>query len=68
MTEELKLPLPVKVKLIGKDGNAFMILGRVTEAMKKKGYGDLVEQFREEAMSGDYNKVLQTCLKWVECS
>jgi len=25
-----------------------------------------VDDFRIEAMSGDYNHLLQTCMKWVE--
>jgi len=56
----------VKVKLVGKDGNAFAILGRVSKALRKAGYPDLAKEFLEEAMSGDYNHLLQTCMKYVE--
>jgi len=56
----------VKVKLVGKDGNAFAILGRVSKALRKAGHPDLAKEFLEEAMSGDYNHLLQTCMKYVE--
>lgn len=55
----------VSVELIGQDGNAFNILGLVTRAMKRAGHGDRVEEFRTEATSGDYDHLLQTCMKWV---
>ena len=56
----------VVVKLLGKDGNAFAILGRVSGALKKAGFADLAKEYREEATSGDYNHLLQTTMKYVE--
>ena len=49
------------------DGNAFAIIGRVTKDLKRSG-ADTAEiaKFQEEAMSGDYDNVLQTCMRWVE--
>ena len=58
----------VKVKLVGTDGNAFAILGKVSQALKKAGYVDLAKEFRDEAMKGDYNHLLQTCMDYVEVS
>lgn len=55
-----------KVKLSGTDGNAFMILGKVSIAIKKSDKPELVEQFLTEAKSGDYNHLLDTCFKYVE--
>jgi len=55
-----------RVKLIGKDGNAFFILGTVSSALKKNGQKDLAKAFREEATSGDYNHLLQTAMKYVD--
>lgn len=55
----------VTVELVGSDGNAMAIMGKVRAAMKKAGHGDRVEKFLEEAMSGDYDNVLQTCMNWV---
>lgn len=58
----------IKVKLTGTDGNAFAIIGAVRKALKRGGHGDLVEEFTKEATSGDYDHVLQTCMKYVEVS
>lgn len=54
-----------KVKLIGEDGNAFYILGKVSRALKDAGMHDKVEEFIKEATSGDYNHLLATCDKYV---
>jgi len=58
---------PIKVKLVGNDGNAYAILGNVRNALKKAKVPETeIKQFMEEATSGDYNKLLQTCMEWVE--
>jgi hypothetical protein len=57
----------VKVKLIGQDGNAFYILGSVIKALKRAGYDrDFIQQFQDEATSGDYNHLLQTVMEYVD--
>jgi len=57
----------IKVKLIGTDGNAFAILGKVREAMRKaKLTPEQIKEFTDEAMSGDYNNLLATAMKYVE--
>lgn len=56
----------VKVKLVGEDGNAFNLLGIVSKALRRAGYGDDVAAFTDEATSGDYDHLLATCMKWVE--
>lgn len=56
----------IEVQLTEEDGNAFAIMGRVTRALKQGGRPDLVEPFREEAMSGDYDNLLRTCMKYVD--
>lgn len=59
----------VRVKLVGSDGNAFAIIGKVCRALKDgKVPIEKIEEYRTEAMSGDYDNVLQTTLKWVEAS
>jgi hypothetical protein len=59
----------VKVELIGHDGNAYAIIGAVTRAMRKAGLEKEVrDAFIKEATSGDYNKVLETTMKWVDVS
>jgi hypothetical protein len=55
-----------KVKLIGEDGNAFAILGRVSKALRNAGADqEYINQFRNEATSGDYNHLLSTAMKYV---
>jgi hypothetical protein len=59
----------VKVKLTGTDGNAYALMGRVRQAMRKaKVPSEEVKVFHEEATSGDYDHLLQTCMKWVDVS
>lgn len=56
----------VYVPLAGEDGNAFSIMGRVTKALKRAGAtSEEITEFREQAMSGDYNHLLQVVLSWV---
>ncbi len=56
-----------KVKLIGADGNAFVILGRCMQiARKSKWSQEQVDQFKKEATSGDYDYLLQTVMKYFE--
>jgi hypothetical protein len=58
------LPKPV-VTLVGGDANAFSILGRVQTALKRAGWtDDQVDQFLGEATSGDYHRLVGTCLKY----
>ena len=57
----------VEVKLTGKGGNAFAILGTVVRGMRKAGVTEEeVHAFTAEATSGDYNHLLQTAMAWVE--
>lgn len=55
----------ITVKLSGDDGNAFSIMAKVIKALKKGGHGDRCDEFLNEAMAGDYNDLLVTCMKWV---
>lgn len=63
---EVKHP-EVTVQLTGTDANPFMIIGRVKEAMRRAKVPKAeIDKFIEEATSGDYDNVLQTCMKWVD--
>ena len=64
---EVKFP-DVEVELVGGDGNAFVILGKVSKALRRAGHGDQVEQFMSEATEGDYDHLLQTAMRWVNVS
>ena len=56
----------VTVELLNGDGNAFSILGKVTKELRMaKVPADQIEAFKTEAMSGDYDHLLQTVMKWV---
>lgn len=67
MTTDVKFP-NVKVKLIGENGNSFVILGSCMKAARKAGVKkEDIDAFTEEAKSGDYDHLLQTCMKWFDC-
>lgn len=57
----------VQVQLTGEDGNAFMILGLVSRAMKEAGIPpDEIAAFHQEATTADYEHLLRTAQAWVE--
>ena len=57
----------IKVRLLGEDGNAFAILGSVIKALKLNRVPEReITAFREQATSGDYNKLLRICMEWVD--
>ncbi len=56
----------IKVKLINEDGNAFLILGKVRNALKKAGRTDLAEEYMKKAKSGDYDNLLRVTMDYVE--
>jgi hypothetical protein len=65
---QIKYP-NIKVQLSGEDGNAFAIIGRCRQAMRRAGVPtEEVTKFCNEATAGDYNHLLQTCMKWVDVS
>ena len=56
----------VNVKMVGEDGNAFSIIGRVLTAMRKGGVTVAeVKKCQDEMMEGDFDHLLQTVMKWV---
>lgn len=55
-----------KCKLVGIDGNAFAIIGKVTKTLKNAGMADRVPEFQRRAISGDYNKLLAVCFEYVD--
>ncbi len=64
------MPLPkypnVTATLVGQDGNAFNLLGIVANEMRKaKIPKEEIDAFTKEAMSGDYDNLLRTCMTWV---
>jgi len=58
---------PIKVQLTGNDGNAMTIMSNVGRALMRNGVlKEEVDSFYAEAMSGDYDQLLQTAMRWVE--
>ena len=59
----------IEVPLSGVDGNAFVIIGVVQRAMRKADVKpEEIAAFREEAMAGNYDHLLATCMRWVDVS
>lgn len=59
----------VKVRLVGEDGNAFAILGKVLGAMRRAGLTlEQRTEYQMEAMAGNYDHLLATTMKYVEVS
>lgn len=56
----------IRVKLVGRDGNAWVIIGKVQGALMRADHKKLAKEFQKEAMSGDYDHLLRTCMKYVE--
>lgn len=56
----------VSVQLTGEDGNAFFIASRVRTALDRAGHKDAAVEFFNEALSGDYDHLLQTAMKYVD--
>jgi hypothetical protein len=66
MNKTIKYP-EVNVRMVGEDGNAFAILGRVTKALRKAGIdADEIKEFQKQATAGDYGNLLRTVMEWVE--
>lgn len=56
----------IEVKLIGEDGNAFLILGKVSRELRKAGFEKEAEEYLKEAKSGDYDNLLRVTMEYVE--
>lgn len=53
----------VKLNLVGKDGNAFAVMGLFRQKARKEGWtSEEIKTVLDEAMSGDYDHLLQTIL------
>ena len=57
----------IEVQLTGTDGNAFAIIGKVRQELQRNKVPRIeIDSFVSEAMSGDYDNVLITCMNWVD--
>lgn len=59
----------VHVPLVGEDSNAYSIMGRVQRIAKRAGVPkESIDAYMQEAMSGDYNHLLRTTMKYFDTS
>ncbi len=57
----------LKLQMAEEDGNAFAILGRAQHVMRQAALPEeRINQFLEEARRGDYDQLIQTCIKWFD--
>lgn len=63
----MEMPNRPEVKLIGADGNAFMVLGLCQRAARKAGWNQEQWEFvRTKMMSGDYDNLLGTAMEYFD--
>ena len=59
----------VQFQIVGIDGNAFSIMGTAQKAARRAGLSkDQIEEYLNEAMSGDYDNVISTTMRFFDCS
>jgi hypothetical protein len=67
MAQEWNGPGSIEVELIGHDGNAFNILGKVAKEMRRAGASEEeVKQYHADATAGDYDHLLAVTDAWVD--
>lgn len=55
------------VQLSGEDGNVFLIIGRVSKALKRAGMAQEAAEFTTKAYNAkSYDEVLQLCMAYVD--
>jgi hypothetical protein len=58
----------IKVRLVGMEGNAFAIMGRVSQALRRGGVPlEERDAYIAESKRGDYYQLLATAMAWVTC-
>lgn len=60
--------LKPKCRLVGEDGNAFSIMGRVSAALRNAHVPkEIITEYKTKSMSGDYNNLLRTAVEYIDC-
>jgi hypothetical protein len=55
------------VKLVGEDGNAFSIMGRVKQSLRHAGADkEYIDKYLKEATSEDYDHLLVVSMEYVD--
>ena len=57
---------PVLVPGLWDDGNAFAIMGKVVQALRRAHRRDDVERYKRDATAGDYDNLLQVTMRFAE--
>lgn len=56
-----------KVKLVGRDGNAWNIMGLVSQSLKKaKVPKEIIDQYMKESMASDYDHLLRVAMYYAD--
>jgi len=56
-----------KYNLVGIDGNAYSVMGYVTNAMREQGFSKAErDEYLKKAMSSDYNNLLCVSMDYIE--
>jgi len=56
----------VEVNLYRADGNVFGVIGIVEQALRRAGVArSVIDEYIDEATSGDYDAALQATMRWV---
>jgi len=59
--------LKPKVPLVGEDGNAYSIMGRIARGLKKVGCTkEIIDEYIKKSKSGDYDNLLRVALEYCE--
>ena len=57
------------LQLVGGDSNALAILGKARRVARESGWSqDEIDEMLEEAMSGDYDHLLRTMMRYFDVS
>ena len=60
---EVRFP-KIQVQLTGTDGNAFAVMAKVSQALRRGGATPAeIEEYQRESMSGDYSHLLATAME-----
>ncbi len=52
---------------MGEDGHAFAVLGRAIRVARKAGWSeDRIDEFKREAMGGNYDALLATTMRYFD--
>lgn len=63
--EDCKFEKP-RVVLTGTDGNAYAIMAKIKKALMENGLQNKVKEFLDEATSGNYDHLIETCFKYAD--